>query len=293
MKKDDLKNDFFIDLFPQNEIKQDSDFLEKLLTSINESIIHISIEKLFINFLNLNIKGEKEDVSNKFISFALNNLRLNINTDKLPLDEKTKIKDRLIFANNMAIFTLSEFLLNFSDITKCSLQNISIKKIDKGYHLLLKHIDIHAVNELHIDNFFVCPNISFNNGNSSEKNKISAIEVIFELLDKKIDKITVVVSPVKISLSKQKTNEILQCLNLLLFLNQKEHQLFKNNLKNKILKSCYKTFTQRNNFVLERENARKFSEANSERKTSVQVNINEIFLTLSFIHRTQKIEVVD
>jgi hypothetical protein len=222
--------------------------------------------------------------------------------------EKTLLENTPFFSQ---LFRVSSMILNFSNLTRCVLTNLCLilRQEPRNFELLtliLKSIEITVINNvLNVEHFFLCPNNLNEKGEINQKNNIfpdllnsidpalkksqqtfrvpNAFELSFRLFTKKIEKINARISPVFISLSRQKTNEILENLNLLFSLNSKEIAIFKKNLKNEIIKKCYKKMIAAGEIEFEQKNkkANENEEFLKEKEHPITVEIDEIFVSFS------------
>lgn len=287
LKKESFQNEDFIDITSQENQNSDSNPTEKFLTALKEEIIYISIDRLYFNFNNLNLLAKINEIGDKFINFEINNIKLSINTDKLPVpDEKSLNKDRLLLENLKVysqIFSISEISLNFSNITKCFFQNLIFKeeKIRDNFIFSIKNIEVFADHNNEKESFILCPNISV-------KNNVPALKLTFKLNEKKIEKIDAEIAHILIKLSKQKTNEILHCVNVLYYLNNKEYKLYKKYLKKEVLKACFKNTISKGKIETDKEIENKLKierqksiVEGSDKESYLKINFNEIFVMIS------------
>lgn len=304
LNKDDLENEEISDRPSQRKatIENENENIS-ILSLLEEEIMHLSIDKFYIKFGNLDLSAEKQNIQRKFISFEINRLKLRINTEIFKERNREKNSKKHNDSKADPIFSILDITLNFSDITKCVLKNISFEikkyenKKDSLFDFSIEKIEIKPClfgkEEKKNQHFFLCPfTHKFKENNSKKKKKKKmAVIVKLEIFDSKILKSSLELNPVLISLSTQKTNAILQTLNVLMEMNKIEYQLYKKYLKKEVLHPLYKIIIK-NSKLEANENQNMVSNnaftlvsntLKSEKSESPRISIafNKIFLILT------------
>lgn len=256
LNKDDLENEDLTDRPSQRKATTENENENiSILSLLEEEIMHLSIDKFYIKFGNLDLSADKENIKDRFISFEINRLKLRINTEIFKERNREKSSKKHNPAKADPIFSIRDITLSFSDITKCVLKNISFEikkyqnKKESLFDFSIEKIEVKPwlIDKVEKKNqhFFLCPltNESKEKEGSKEKKKAAVMAVIvkLEIFDSKITRASLELNPVLISLSTQKTNAILQTLNVLIEMNKIEYQLYKKYLKKEVLHSLYKT----------------------------------------------------
>lgn len=297
LNKDDLENEDFQDRPSQKKKNLDNDTEDLAFLSLfKEEIMHFSIDKLFIRCLNLDLTADKENIRKKYIGFEINKLKLTLNTEKLARQYKPE-KEILKAHTSDRPFHILDISLIFSGITICIFKNISIvTKIDEAkrehiFDFTIQKIEVKAMKEK--QHFFLCP---FSKPKENAHNffkKKTAFIMELKIIDSKLKKTTLKLCPISISLSTQKTNAILQTLNVLLEMNKHEYQLYKKYLKKEVMKSSYKQIIKNNRFELS-ESYNNFNSNNDQANNflitlksdkaelpKISIGFKKIFLILS------------
>ena len=128
LNKDDIENEDYIDKNLQKKVENENENSNlTILSVLEEEIMHFSVDRLHIHCLNLDLIAPKEQIHQKYISFEINKLKMNINTEKL-VEAYDKEKDDLLYNLSKVapnrIFHIRDISLKFSEINKCIFKNI-------------------------------------------------------------------------------------------------------------------------------------------------------------------------
>ncbi len=261
LNKEDLETDDFSDKPSNKKFETDKKATNlSILSVLEEEIMHFSVDKLHIRCLNLNLTEEKQKIKEKFIIFEINKLKMNINTEKLGKiydknpDFIASSKERI-----SRIFHINDISLIFSEITKCVFKNISIdikKKDDKYkdnfFDFTIEKIEINSMKDK-TQNFFLCPFFEKKLKKNDFLKKTPAFYMELKVFDGNIKNTTIKLLPVSLSISTQKTNAILQSLNVLMEMNKHEYRKYKRYLKKEVLQEGYKEIIRNAGIEIEGE----------------------------------------
>ena len=297
LNKDDIESGEFPERSQQGKEHADNDSPLSILSIFEEEIMHLSIDKFYIKCENLDLIAEKEDIKRKFISFEINKLKLNINTEKLGKVYAQDKPAKTLPINHNKIFHILDISLLFSNITKCIFKSISIElrkdsnKKETLFDFTVEKMEIMALKDKKPD-FFLCPysNKKHKKVDFLKDKKKAAFSMEFKVFDSKIKSTSVNLLPVSIYLSTQKTNAILQNLNVLMEMNNHEYKLYKQYLKSEVLQEGYKDIIKRAKFVypeVEHKNVTPVFDTMTSLKNErnelpkITVDFKKIFLILS------------
>jgi hypothetical protein len=138
--------------------------------------------------------------------------------------------------------------------------------------------------------FFICPYSSKKQKKVDLFKKKLAFTMAFRVFDSKIKSTSVTLLPVSIYLSTQKTNAILQNLNVLMEMNKHEYKLYKQYLKSEVMQKKYKEIINDAKFIQnehEQKNNKQVSDTNTNIKNEknempkITIEFRKIFLILS------------
>lgn len=292
LNKEDLESDDFNDKSAQRNFKSENETPNlTILSVLEEEIMHFSVDKFFIRCFNLDLTAKKTDINRKFISFEINKIKLNINTEIL--GKPYHLESLMYPSKPTKIFHILDISLIFSEITKCIFKNISIdfqKEISKKeslFALTIEKIEIIALKDKN-QNFFLCP---YSKKKTDILKKKLAFIMELKIFDSKIQTTSIKLLPVSISLSKQKTNAVLQTLNVLMEMNKHEYKLFKNFLKTEVMQNGYKELIKQAKFEIETDqkkdillnaiNKNNFFRNETNELSKISIEFKKIFLILS------------